>query len=468
MVYMAWNAHAFFQPGIATEIIRMDSIQMQASVPGMIVRYEHIVHAPRDGRVVWTVADHVRVREGVQVAAIQDVDAAGRTEAYLAELEAQMIDLGEMREATRTDPAVAHMNTNLRNIMDRGIHHFAQGNISEIYELLERTTGIAQQRNRRIIDENRHIRGDWERQYGVLLDQQNINSTNIYAPVSGVMSPFLDGYEAFFLPAYIGEINQEQVNTLIDHAAIAPVREVEEGDPVFKIISNNWYIATYINNEAALGQGFTVGAYRTIYLENVISGAFEPLPVRIHRVDEHPRHIFVVFRATRNVTNFLHQRNVNIRTTSSQQSGLLIPPRAVAMRRFFRIPLSHVHGTENFFVMLRRYDRSEPVNIHVAEISGGYAYILDDNQILMHGDALIPAHLLQNEYFISESTTFIVRGVYRANMGYADFVQIHFDEDQVEADGFILLNPARNPVLRQFDTIVSDATAVRQGQIVHR
>jgi hypothetical protein len=465
IVYMVWNAYAVFQPTIGTTVVRLENAQMQTSVPGLIVRYETLIYAPREGRVAFTVADFERVREGDVVAAVQDVEALQRSEQSLSEMETQIMEMGELRDATRTDPAITHLNTNLRNMMDRSIQHFSTGNLSAIYSLVDSATQITQTRNRRIIDENRYIVSEWERQHTTLLDQQLINSVNVSAPAGGIVSPFLDGQETVFLPAYMGTITQDQVHRVFDHTAIIPVRDTYEDEPIMKIVGNNWYIVAFISNEAARGQGFQTGTDRVIYLENVISNEFMAVPVRVYRVQDGPRYIQVTFRATRNVVEFLHQRNVNIRTTSSVQSGFFIPAEAVAARHFFRIPHSHVHGGANPFV-LHRTDTVNTVHIHVARTSATHVYVLDENQILARGDALIPVNVLENEYIITDASVTIVHGIYRVVMGSTDFLEIFFDDTQIEADGVILLSPAQNPTLRQFDVIVTDATGVRQGQII--
>lgn len=464
IVYMGIQAYRFFSPNVEIMTLRLGNMERQESVQGMIIRYEEVFRADRDGRVLFDVQDFDRVRSGMLVASIQDVDVVSRTEQDMALLQQEIIGVNEMRHAAQSDPAVERVNANLRSRMDRSMHHHMQMNLSEVYALLERLTQITDNRNRMIINESVHIRNDLNRQYDILNARRDMNLSDIYAESSGIMSPIIDGFENLFTPANMRELSREQVRMSIDHEAIIPGREVSAGDEVFKVVENTWYVAVWMPLEMA--HGLTVGADRTVFLENTQTGRFEPMPMRIHYVNtQHLRDTFVIFRSTRNVIDFLHQRNVNVRITDSVQNGFMIPPSAIATRRFFRVPLAHIHGRDEYFVMHRRDDGIQPIPVHIYERTESYAYVLEDSFPLWPGDILVPADSDGIFHVISEADIRIVRGVYRTTLNFADFHVIHIDGEVTEGT-HVLLDPARNPSIRQFDTIVIDAAMVRQNQIV--
>ena len=67
VVYLAWSAHAFFQPSIATEVVRMGEMEVGHLTPGVIIRHEEVFFAERDGRVETAIRDFERVRDGTLV-----------------------------------------------------------------------------------------------------------------------------------------------------------------------------------------------------------------------------------------------------------------------------------------------------------------------------------------------------------------------------------------------------------------
>ncbi|MCL2456866.1 MAG: hypothetical protein FWD19_04885 [Defluviitaleaceae bacterium] len=466
LMYMAFRARDVFTPNVDIMTVRLGNMEMQQSVPGMIIRYEEVFTADRDGRVVFAVQEFEHVRGNTAVASIRDIEAVTRSEQEMAILQQEIMGVHEMRHATQSDPYVARLNANLRNRMDRSMHHHMQTNLSEIYILLERLTQITHNRNDMIINESVNVRNEFSRQYDAISAQIEMNSNDIYATQGGIMSPLIDGFENLFTPRNMKELNREQIRMSIDLDAIVPGREVKAGDHVFKIVNNTWYIATWMPNE--MTHGYSVGANRTIYIENTSTGRYEPVPMKIEHIEHRHREDFVIFRSTRNVIDFLNQRNVNIRITDNIQSGFMIPTSAIATRRFFRIPLSHIHslGEDNFFVVHRQDHILQNIPIQIHERTDTHADILEDTLMLSPGDSLVPVDATNTFHIISDADMRIVRGVYRTTLNFADFRVINMEGELPEYGETILLDPAKNPNIRQFDSIVTDAAMVRQGQVV--
>ncbi|MCL2217664.1 MAG: hypothetical protein FWB91_11690 [Defluviitaleaceae bacterium] len=463
LVYMAFRAYGFFQPSVVTEVVRMGNMDMQASIPAMIIRHEQPFYSDRAGHVVPLVGDFERVREGDIVFSIRDIDAVDRNIQNLALVEEQIIGLHEMRD----DPAIAQINSNLLTVMDRNIHVFSQPGLHEVYALLDRLNQATNNRNQIKIGQTSGARADLAHEHALLTQHRDATVYNIYSGRSGIMSPFLDDFVGEFRPDNMRELSREQINMTVDHTTIVPVREVEEGDRVFKIVGNTWYVVSFM--PAEMVSGFEVGQERTLYLENMNSGRFEAVPMRIAYIghDHHHRYRRIVFRSNRYVIRFLNQRNVNIRTTYNVQSGLKIPVSAIAQRRFLRIPLTHLNQGGDYYVMHFGDEGLRRVIVNVYNMSATHAYIpFDYASTLRMGDILVPVDISEGDHeILTEGHISTIRGVFRTNLDFADFRQIHFDGD-MENYSHILLDPTLNPNIRQFDTIVSDAAVVRQGQVI--
>ena len=466
IAYMGLRAYGVFTTNVEIMTLRLGNMADQQSVPGMIIRYEEVFYASRDGHVLLNVQEFERVRAGVRVAEIRDVEAAARTEEEWERLQREVMGVHEMRHATSADPVIARVNTDLRNRVSQGMHHHMQTNLSDIYALKNTLTEITENRNRVILNESVHMRQDLSRQFDVLNLSNEMNLSDIYATHTGIMSPIIDGFETRFTPENMRDMTREDVRRAIGHEAIIPNREVEEGDEVFKIVgSNTWYVATWMPHEMV--HGLSYGSDRTIFLENTSTGRFEQVPMRVVHMDYQFHDAFMIFRSTRNIEDFLHQRNVNIRTTESVQNGFLVPPSAIATRRYFRIPLTHVHGIENYFVMHRRDEGVQPLPIDIHERSESHVYVLEDSISIMlfPGDALSPVDPINTLHIMSEADMQLVHGVYRTTRNFAEFRIVTLPAE-ISDGGNILLDPAINPSIRQFDSIVIDAAMVRQGQVV--
>ena len=468
LVYLAWSAIQFFQPSVTTEVVRMDILEVQLFTPAIIIRDERVYTADIGGSVISFVRDFERVREGDLVVSIGDIDAVDAIQAARREIEDHAMEIHGRRFHTPAEVEIDRINTALRGLMDSGMPDFSQLNMSELYLLNERLVEQTELRNQTIINSIRPVMQDIDRELTHAEQVEDLHMHNIFASQGGIFSPFIDGIEEILTPFLVRYLSRADTLYVVDHAAITPAREVEEGDKVFKIVGNTWYVAAYLPLSEV--EGFAVGQNRTIFLESEETGRFEPINMRVHHFDEYLTDAFVVFRSTRNVDRFLNQRNVNVRTTDNVQNGLRIPISAIATRNMVRVPLTHLHGVEDNHFVQRFVGEglTERVNVFVNNLTEYYAYVLNEGMIISVGDALAPFDLDYASYIVWDTNIIIVRGVFRANLGVAEFRQIFLEEEIPDTGvGHVILNPARNRGLLQFDTIVTDATAVREGDLVN-
>ena len=469
LVYLAWSAIQFFQPSVATEVVRMDVLEVQLFTPAMIVRDERVYRADISGTVVSHVRDFVRVREGdLLVSVLQDVDAIEAIQAARREIEDQAIGIHGRRFHSPAANEIYRINTSLRGLMDSGLPDFSQLNLAEIYLLNERLVEQTEFRNQTIINSIRPVMQDIDRELNHADLVENLHLHDIVATQGGLFSPFIDGLENTFTPFTVRYLSRADTLHVVDHAAITPAREVEEGEPVFKIVGNTWYVVAYLPMSEV--EGFALHQNRTIFLESEDTGRFEPVSMRVVHMYSYVTDVFIIFRSSRNVDRFLNQRNVNVRITDNVQNGLRIPTTAIATRNLVRVPISHLHGVEGNHFIQRFVGEgvTERVNVFVNNTSGYYAYILNEGMLIAVGDVLAPFDLDFGSYILWDTNIITVRGVFRANLGVAEFRQIFLEEEIPDTGvGHVILNPARNRGLMQFDTIVTDASAVREGDLVN-
>ncbi|MCL2499326.1 MAG: hypothetical protein FWE90_03200 [Defluviitaleaceae bacterium] len=447
-------------PLVATEVVRIGPIDTPQTFTGIIIRDERVYHAPRDGQIVYAVGEGERVRSGTRIASIQDA-----AEVASINRDMQVLDQNAMRVSTmrhdQTDPNVVRLNNHIRGQVDNRAHSFTSHNLSDLYALRDGLNQSITHRNQFIISRGFSAAGDYAREQADLLALLGVHSTNMYARSGGIMSPIVDGLESVFTLSGMESLTREQLNFTPDTIPLFPPQYLEANEPAFKIVGNIWYIAVYIPNE--LIHDYAVGQTRTIFVENPSIGDFIPMNMRITQLKTYTRDSRVVFRSTRYVMDFMHRRNVNIRTTQTVEEGLKIPNTAVASRDYFVIPISYVHGIIDNSVLRYTGEGNVSIPVTVAEWAGAFAHIRSDTPGLFYGDVLLDGQ--GGRHTITDVRT--VQGIYRANHGFADFRRIYTDEPITDRGGSTLLCPVRNRgSLREFDSIVIDAGLVTDGQMI--
>jgi len=463
LAYLVWAIHQALTPDIPTEAVLMSNMDEQRSISGMIVRTEDVVYAPIDGRFEATILETERVRQGTLVGSVRDVDAVTRIENDIANIEEDIRRLGSLRHFSESDATVQRINTNIHNAMNNTMHNFSATNMSDINNLYSRLVQLTYNRNQIVRNYDAGAVGDVGRQLIQLQAAQDQNRIHMYAGGTGIMFQIIDGQE-HWNPGNMRTMSRYDVNQPVDYTLLFPIRDVEAGEPIFKIVGLAWYIVTFMPHEMAAS--FVEGTDRQIWVQNVQTGIYEPMTMRIVHAERRTAETKVIFRSTRNVIDFLGQRNVSIRTTDQISRGLKVSNSAITERRYIGIPITHVQANGSYFVHHLTEDGLRTVAIDVADRTEYMVYVREETLPLILGDVLAPISLQGNNYTITESTVRLVHGVYLATRGYANFVTINLSGELSRGDGYILLDPAINPNLRQFDTIVTDATQVTDRQIL--
>lgn len=463
LIYLVRSLYAFLMtPHIPTEVIKSGSIDLPRSVSGIIIRDEYVSAAGRQGRVTFSVNDYDRVKPGMTVCSIQNMEAVEDINKSMASIEEQILELQQMRKDISTvDPAVQRLNAQIKNIVDSRLPLFTTRNIAEMYALKDSVTQSINSRNQMILDENKNIREDLNVQQQQLLNRLSTHVSVIRADRSGIVSPVVDGLEQTLTFENRKELSREQTQMKVDYDKIIPKKDVQAEDIVFKIIaSNDWYIAVYIEND--LIEGYEEGDTRTLYLEN--KDEYIPVTVYVERIDQGYRESFVLFKCTKHIIEFLNMRNVNLKTTDSVRKGYKISNTAIATRTFLMIPTEYVYQSDKSYVMKQTEEGEVIVPVVIADTDDSFVYVLDNVENLALSDTLVRSSSA-TVYTLSETLT--VQGVYKVNNGFAEFKKITLDTEISQTSGYTILNPSLNQGIKAYDYIVTDAAGIEDGQIIY-
>jgi len=441
----------------------MSEIDVHYSATGIIIRDERIHFADRDGYVDFHVTDNDWVAVGTTVAIVGDSYMADAATMRLASVEDQAMDIQDRRlPLSMVDSEVQRFNNSLSNMVNARIHNFATLNMAEINTLHDQLNQVIDNRNQINISDGVAAAGMLAREQDRHMAVLTYNSRNVYANTSGIMSRAIDGRESILTRASVYELTREDIQANLDYDNLVMYQDVQAGDPVFKIVGNVWYIAAEMPN--AMINGFEVGANRNVYLYNETSGEYESHSLRVHSIDYGTRYSLVVFRNTRHVVGFISQRNVSIRTATGVQRGLKLPDTAIVSRHYYRIPLTHIHEAYETYVVLSTGDGNRSVPVEIVYTTEYYAYVTPETG-LGSGSLLVPddphsVHMLLSQEHMQE-----LFGVFIDSLGTAEFRLINLSEGS-NVIGYILLDPALNPNIREFMNIITDASNVIEGQFI--
>ena len=463
LIYLAWSLHQSLTPDIATEVVLMSNMDEQRSVSGMIVRNETVFYSPIGGRFEPAILETERVRQGTLVGSVQDTYTMGRIESDIANIEEEIRRLGSLRHFSESDATVQRINTNIHNAMNSSMHSFSTINLADINNLYSRLVQLTDNRNQIVLSYDMSAVGDVGRQLANLQSVHAQSNINMYANSTGIMFQIIDGQERWN-PRNMRTMSRYDVNQVVDYTVLFPTRDVEEGEPVFKIVENTWYIVAFMPHEMA--QAFTQGSDSQVFIQNSQTGIYESMTMRIVHLERLTAETKVIFRSSRNVIDFLSQRNVSIRVTDQISRGLKVSNSAISERRYIGIPLTHVQTGANYFVHQQTEEGLRTVQIEVSDRTEDTVYVREENLPILMGSVLVPIALHGNNYVITEAAVRFSHGVYLATRGYARFVTVNLGGELSDLDGYTLLDPALNPNLRQFDTIVTDASQVVDMQIL--
>ena len=463
LAYVTHSALVWLTPSVDTMLVRMSTINEPRSVNAIIIRDEWVYTAEKDGAVEFIVQDHEWVRVDSHIASIIDPEMAHTATRHLSAVQEQAISVQNRRYATAlTDTEVERLNTNLNNTINGRIHNFTTLNLSEIYSLRNDVSRVVNTRNQINISDGITARLSLTREYtrhSMALDEY---SRNMYAAVSGIMSRLIDGKETVLTTDSLNSLTRYDIQEIVDYTTLTLSHEVQAGDPVFKVVGNVWYIAAYMPNDMITG--FTEGMSHRFYLLNAGTGIYEPHVLRVRSIEYGTRYSLVVLRSTRHVVDFINQRNISIRTASGVQRGLKLPYTAIVTTNHYQIPNGFIHGAAERYVMLSTETGSVVIPVTIDEYNDYYSFIPVTSDIRTDS-ILIPRNPEHQHMLLTDAHLRVLHGVYRVSLGVAVFTPVDLRDGNIDA-GYVLLDPAYNPGIREFTNIVTIASTVNAGDII--
>ena len=295
-----------------------------------------------------------------------------------------------------------------------------------------------------------------------LLQQTGISLQQVTAPVSGVISYAIDGYEQLEASQVTAEIfDRSGYSKAITKAG----RLIEQSAPVYKLVtSDDWSIVFPLSESdvqeytgrTQLHVTFSSNDLETDGSFSIITGADG---ASYGKLD-----------FSQYMVQFISDRYVNFEVSVDSTEGLKIPVTAVTTKNFYLVPLEYmVQGGDisapGFLKEIYTENGSEteftPATIYYS--TEDYFYIdMGENAPLKAGDYVVKPDS-QDRYQIGSSAS--LQGVYNINKGYAVFKQIEILNSN---DEYYTIKKGTSYGLSVYDHIVLNADTVYEGELIYQ
>lgn len=295
-----------------------------------------------------------------------------------------------------------------------------------------------------------------------LMQQTGITFQQVKAPVSGVVSYSIDGYESLE-PSQLTTDVFERSN--YSKAITKAGQLIEQASPVYKLVtSDNWSILFPIT-EADIAEYSDQKTLHVTFNSNDLEadGGFSIITGA-------DGNTYGKLDFNQYMVQFVADRYITFEVDSDRMDGLKIPVTAVATKNFYLIPLEYmVQGgdSSNTGFMKEVYSdagtTAEFVPSTIYFSTDEYYYVdMGDQAPLKAGDYVVKPDS-QQRFQIGSSAS--LQGVYNINKGYAVFKQIEILKSN---DEYYTIKKGTRYGLSVYDHIVLDANSVYEGELIYQ
>ena len=449
------------KPLISIETVHYGSVDVPATLRGIIVRDETIVVSEMSGEPAYNYSEYDKVPDNAIVCVVKDIGAAQVIEKEIQKLDENIIAI----QRNRTDFSIfkediQRLQDNITNIVDNNIYKLNADNASIMYSIKDQVDAQIQLRNQIWLTENTRNTtslADEKTQYeNQLLDYRQA----VRAEKGGIVSLHIDNLEEIVTPQTLNDIAKDQINMDVQQKYISKTMSVSEGSTLFRLVhSNVWYIVSYVPNEVA--SQWNTGDYMEIYA--TANDEEKRTTVQIQSMENLGAETYTVFVTDRNIIDFMNLRTMEFKVKENIYEGFKIPNGAIVEKTFIKIPKEFiVTSLENTGVIKRSATGDSFISISIAQSNADNVYIIQDFGTLKVGDTIIAQGEDAQTYILNEVTTY--KGVYVANSSIARFTVIDIIGQNVD---YTIVNPNNMYGLKIYDKIVSDAKTVDNKETVN-
>ena len=457
---MAWK-----NTEVNVETVTMGSIDAPEGHKGLIVRDEVVVKANRTGTPFYEYAEGDSVKKSAVVCHIKDTDSTDKLEDKLENIDANILET----QKDRTDLSVfAEDIDRLEQNMYGTVEAFAgksmSNNTSYLYAMRGQLDGYIRQRNEIWLSENVDSLSQLNEERSAYQKQLSQNMSDVEAVESGILALSYDGLEEKLTKEKLKEISARQIGGNENMTVISKEKDVAKGDPLFRIVkSNQWYLVAVLPEQAT--KDWEEGQRKRIHL--VAEEEVLPATVTIESIEKGEKENKVILSCFHYMESFMNKRLLTFRLDSQAVQGLKVPANALVEKFMIKIPVDCIiESRGNKGVLLVNGSNGKFVPVTLIDSDEKYVYLPDENSegaTLKVGDIIMEGTgETAKPYTVSEKRS--ATGVYVANSSLAKFVAVKILEQNQE---YAIVKSNNNYGLQAYDSIVSDAKNIKEGQEIY-
>lgn len=437
-IYVVVCVIMYFQTShIVRYEVKEGSLTANNTYRGVIIRDETVVYSQSAGYANYYAREGERVAKN---ALVYIVDETGR---FSEDLEAAAMGENSLTERELTE---------FRDEIINFVHEFDSANYDNTYDIkysLKNT--VLKLANKSMLEDISSLSGT-----------SGVNINYFYAPATGIVSYWTDGYEELTAQDVTSDVfenkNKYEKKQMLNNSLMA------SGDAAYKICtSENWSLVIPV--EAARGAQLVEEGYIKVrFLKNQYESWAE-----VKLLTNADGNTYLKLDFNNSMITFINDRFIDVELIVEDETGLKIPVSSIVQKEFFLIPESFVipggnNGGES--IMRQCYLEDGTISSEIIEVevynfdSESKEYYLDST-FLNAGDVLYKLDG-QETYTVSKRAS--LTGVYNMNKGYADFKQIII---LYQNDEYAIVKSNTKYGLNVYDYIVLNAESVSDDQFIN-
>ena len=414
--------------------VREGSLAINTTYTGIALRQETIVNNPAAGYVNFYVYDGERTAVGDLV---YTVDETGRLEKRSG---------GQFEESKLSEQELREFRSEIINY----VHGFDEKNFESVYDFkrsLKNT--VAKISNVNFLKNLEELSGNDVINY-------------CYAPTTGVVSYWTDGYEDA-LPEDLTESDFKREK--YEKKQVIGDEVVEKDVPLYKICTSElWDVVIPV--EEALGKSLEEEGYVKVRFQKNQYESWASTKMLYGKDGK----TYLKLSFNNSMVTYVSDRFLDVQLILEEETGLKIPLTAIVEKEFFLLEEPYLidDGQKGKRTVIRQcYLEDGTISTERLTV-GVYSYDEEtqkyyvDATLLNTGDIL---HQLdsQNTEVVRERATLI--GVYNINKGYADFREISI---LYQNDEYAIVKSDTEYGLKVYDYIVLNADSVNDQQFINK
>lgn len=285
-----------------------------------------------------------------------------------------------------------------------------------------------------------------------------------YAPATGVVSYWTDGYEGLgardVTEAVFDTKSGYEKKQMLGNSLMAA------GDAAYKLCtSEDWSLVIPVEDLARAAQLHEEGVVKVRFLKNQYESWAE-----VEMLTNTDGKTYLKLDFNNSMATFINDRFLDVELILEDEKGLKIPVSSIVQKEFYLIPEDYVipggkSGGDSIMRQCFLEDgtiSSEQLDVEVYYFDSDTKEYYLDSSFLSAGTVLYKLDS-QETYTVSKRATLI--GVYNMNKGYADFKQINI---LYQNDEYAIVKSNTKYGLNVYDYIVLNAEAVNDDQLINQ